>query len=112
MNYVHIENQQLLYRCRKCGHQEAATSSTASCLYEKKKSAGDEEKFRYFVNPYTKFDPTLPHVHNVDCPNDTCTSRQPDQTKDVVYLRYDNKNMKYVYICVVCDAVWKSSLST
>ena len=27
---------------------------------------------------------------------------------EVVYLRFDEKNMKYLYICYICDTVWKN----
>ena len=26
--------------------------------------------------------------------------------KDIVYLRYDDTNMKYIYLCVNCDNSW------
>ena len=28
---------------------------------------------------------------------------------DVIYLRYDDINMKYIYICTLCDKIWKTS---
>ena len=28
---------------------------------------------------------------------------------EVIYLRYDNKNMKYIYICTLCDKIWKTN---
>ena len=27
---------------------------------------------------------------------------------EVVFLRFDEKNMKYLYICYICDTVWKN----
>jgi hypothetical protein len=26
----------------------------------------------------------------------------------VIYIRYDDDNMKYLYMCVTCDTVWKT----
>ena len=28
---------------------------------------------------------------------------------EVIYVRYDNANMKYVYICTHCDSIWKTN---
>ena len=27
---------------------------------------------------------------------------------DIIYMRYDDVNMKYLYLCVDCDMVWKT----
>jgi hypothetical protein len=27
---------------------------------------------------------------------------------DIIYMRYDDLNMKYLYLCVDCDMVWKT----
>ena len=31
--------------------------------------------------------------------------------REVIYIRYDEVNMKYVYMCAVCDTVWNTSQS-
>ena len=28
--------------------------------------------------------------------------------REIIYLRYDDINMKYIYLCVHCDTVWKT----
>jgi len=65
------------------------------------------------VNEYTKLDPTLPRVKNIPCPNASCITKTTDgESKtvenDVIYLRYDDANLKYVYICANCNTVWKN----
>jgi hypothetical protein len=70
----------------------------------------------------------------VKCPNAMCPSNPPEHAlapslalapaaassasdkpavvpREVIYLRYDEVNMKYVYLCAVCDALW-STLQT
>ena len=27
---------------------------------------------------------------------------------EIIYIRYDDTNMKYVYLCCNCDTVWKN----
>ena len=31
-----------------------------------------------------------------------------EMNHEVVYIRYDNSNMKYVYLCCKCDFKWKN----
>ena len=39
------------------------------------------------------------------CKTNTETNKDP---AEVIYMRYDDDNMKYLYICVTCDTVWKT----
>ena len=32
------------------------------------------------------------------------------QTSDILYLRYDDANMKFVYLCAHCDTIWNTAL--
>ena len=31
-----------------------------------------------------------------------------ESMREVIYIRYDDINMKYVYLCVHCDTTWKT----
>jgi len=68
-----------------------------------------EQKFNHIVNQYTKLDPTLPRMYNMKCPNANCNTNLVDSGKpaEVIYMRYDDANLKYLYICVECDTIWK-----
>ena len=57
------------------------------------------------VNKYTKYDPTLPRKTNMKCPNEKCGDTP---NPDIIYLRYDDENMKYLYICSGCNFTWKT----
>ena len=60
------------------------------------------------INEYTKYDPTLPHMQTIKCPNVSCKSNEESNslTQDVIYMRYDDKNMKYMYLCCHCNFNW------
>ena len=82
-----------------------------------------EQKYNNIINEYTKLDPTLPRISNVPCPNTECPSNKGlgdgegegegsgeggRKKSEVVYLRYDDINMKYIYLCAHCDTVWRT----
>ena len=61
------------------------------------------------INKYTKYDPTLPRVSNIKCPKTQCLTKQEEDAPktEIIYMRYDDVNMKYIYICVHCAHTWK-----
>jgi aspartate carbamoyltransferase regulatory subunit len=68
-----------------------------------------EQKFNHIINQYTKLDPTLPHIFNMQCPNPGCkTNTESKGSTEAIYIRYDDANLKYLYMCVECDTVWKT----
>jgi DNA-directed RNA polymerase subunit M/transcription elongation factor TFIIS len=34
---------------------------------------------------------------------------QDNISSEVIYLRYDDKHMKYIYLCSKCNTTWKTS---
>jgi len=95
------QNNALVYYCRNCGHIDDEITKTYISVFktEYKKS---EKKFNHIINKYTKLDPTLPRISNIKCPNDQCdTNKDENIKKEIIYLRYDDTNMKYIYIYVV-----------
>ena len=59
------------------------------------------------INKDLCHDPTLPKVNNILCPNDDCPTNKDGTPKEVVYLKYDKDNLKYLYMCCVCHHSWK-----
>ena len=69
-----------------------------------------EKNYKELINKYTTLDPTLPRVTNIKCPNDECiTNTQPKHNKEVVYIKYDQQKMKFIYICCFCKIAWKNN---
>lgn len=142
------------------GHGLTLTRICRNCGFEKKNDDGlvmetdlrekSSEGYKVIVNEFTQSDPTLPHIHNIKCPNADCKSNRefagtvvgtveaagagaagagaagaaagadatriikanesklPVINSDIIYLKYDPENMKYVYICNDCNTSWKS----
>ena len=168
----------LEFYCRNCGHQDTTlTNENIICVSEYQTQSSDM-KLKNMINKYTKYDPTLPRVNNILCPNPQCpnhtssgkshqssitlsspptttTNTTTTQTlkgqnkdsttiggaiapiapiapissiasigandtlpineestfvksrdSDIIYIRYDDENMKYAWICSKCDYTW------
>lgn len=163
----------LIYYCRNCGHEDATIGQESICVSDIQLKRS-EQKYTHMVNEYTKYDPTLPRINSIKCPNQECASNTMnggggsgekkslkkyvnsanksaadamasaqeaekilksvekeeqeekkssladneivdyDITKanrEVLYIRYDDINMKYVYVCVHCNTIWKTDNS-
>ena len=110
MYYISIDpsnTNKLTYYCRNCGNKDTIISVndvTVSKVQLKK----SQQEFSHIINKYTKLDPTLPRVSNILCPNSDCATNTENKSRAIIYLRYDDSNMKYVYLCSTCDTVWKT----
>ncbi len=110
MYYISIDpnnSNKLIYYCRNCGNTDdniSAKDVTVSSVQLKK----SEQEFSHVINKYTKLDPTLPRVSNILCPNPDCETNVKDEPREIIYIRYDDVNLKYVYLCSTCDTVWKT----
>ncbi len=178
MYYLKIQENEgntLIYYCRNCGHEDTTLTSDNLCVSETQLRRS-EQKYTHMVNEYTKFDPTLPRINTIKCPNQECSSNgkgggatkksktakvdgpeptaekefikeavasakvsikkaktvkekkavleevkemkeeeaattvalEENNNREVIYIRYDDINMKYVYLCVHCDTTWKT----
>ena len=194
----------LIYYCRNCGHEDTTLNTTNICVSDMQLLTS-EKKYTHIVNEYTKFDPTLPRINTIKCPNQECSSNgfaggvgktaskaaaeekaskaaekaaskleekamkaaskaaekaskaaekaaskaaskaankkktgwekvleeqeeieeaqiehaeqaqaqtlveaSGENNREVIYIRYDDINMKYVYLCVHCDTTWRT----
>ena len=52
--------------------------------------------------------PEMQLYTNLDNQNLNQAKRTKDLAREIIYIRYDNVNMKYVYLCCTCDTVWKT----
>jgi hypothetical protein len=109
MYYITVDpddESRLAYCCHNCGHRDA--SADDDCRIVDVVLHKNAASFTPFVNEYTKFDPTLPRIDSIPCPNDACPTHAPKAPakRETVYIRYDEANLKYLYLCCVCDRAW------
>jgi DNA-directed RNA polymerase subunit M/transcription elongation factor TFIIS len=116
MLYIRLlkeDSNKLIYYCRNCGNSYDEINENNVCVLNTD-IASKEKAYLQDINEYTKLDPTLPRTLNIKCPNQSCPSNEKsdlgEQSKnEVIYLRYDDVNLNYVYICTQCDTVWKTN---
>lgn len=110
MYYISIDADnanKLVYYCRNCGDTNT-TLSVENVTVSRTQLKKSEQEFSHVINKYTKLDPTLPRINNILCPNADCGTNTNDVPREIIYIRYDDLNMKYVYLCSTCDTVWKT----
>ena len=117
-------DEALIYYCRKCGNEDTELyKNTNNLCVSKTHIIGETQDFKNIINEYTKHDPTLPRINTIDCPNRDCLTNKTKKNgvdgdgdgdgddkneivKEIIYMRYDNSNMKFIYLCTTCDNVW------
>ena len=112
MYYLKISNENsnnLIYYCRNCGYEDTDSSVDNICV-SRTQVKRSEQKYSHAINEYTKQDPTLPRINTIKCPKIDCPSNVDEDkvSRDVLFIRYDDINMKYIYMCSKCDTVWKT----
>tara|TARA_B100001093_G_C26518775_1_gene880814 strand:- start:279 stop:647 length:369 start_codon:yes stop_codon:yes gene_type:complete len=98
------ENQ-IIYKCRNCGNEDSEIQNKDLCVlaYTKEKKTD----YLKYINEYTKLDPTLPRINSIKCPNQDCVCNKDESIEnEVIYIRYNDEEMKYVYTCAKCDFIW------
>ena len=112
MYYLRIDTNdtnKLVYYCRKCGNEDELFNIDNVSIV-KTDIKKNEDSFSQIINKYTKLDPTLPRTDNMLCPNKDCeTNQNHSLQKEIIYIRYNDRDMKYIYLCSTCDTVWKSN---
>ncbi len=112
MYYIKIDNDdsnKLVHYCRNCGNvnKDIVDNYCVSNVNIKKQV----KNYSNYINRYTKLDPTLPRIDNIPCPNSTCKTNieKNPLSNEVIFIRYDDINLRYVYLCSHCEYTWKTT---
>jgi len=100
------DSKQLVKYCKHCQFEKVETTNAAIRISQTIYSE-DDLLYNQHVNKYLRFDPTLRRIKDphINCPNKDCDV--PEEDKQVIYIKYDSKNMKYLYVCESCGETWK-----
>lgn len=120
--FADSKGKELKRVCRTCGYTKADESG--GLIMETIVQERSSEGYKILLNEFTRQDPTLPHVATLPCPNtdgyevqdidgtikkvNRCPTVDGRAPRDVIIIKYDNQNMKFIYICNVCGRQWRS----
>ena len=125
--YINLtQNGKIIYKCKKCKNTEELDDENNSNLGKRKKyliKTNIQTKslsYDHIINDYTCYDNTLPRITHINCPNPECSrnikkveegkgekvEKEEKEEKDIIFIRYDDINLKYVYLCTTCKKVF------
>lgn len=101
------EDDSLIFNCKSCNTNKPCEESQNTCVYKSNYGGNEKVFYELFINKYTFDDPTLPKVNNIQCPNLDCEcNKKSDVPHEVIYVRYNDADMKYIYLCCNCKLAW------
>ena len=106
--YLHVDETtgDLQRSCRNCGYKD--TAEQGGLVSEMRIEQLSAEGYN-LVNEFTLRDPRLPHLRGtMKCVNNGCQSNKPGVESDIVYIKYDSENLRYMYVCTFCKTNWRS----
>ena len=106
--YSDEETKELYLGCKACG--DKTKYDETNCIYNNEYEINLSETINQ--NPYLEHDITLPSIQNnqnIQCPNSECISIKEGKPSDVMYIKYEQESMKYIYICKYCKQTWTNS---
>lgn len=88
--------------CSSCKYEEPVTHENP-VVYDH--NLQQDTSVQYSINPYLKYDPTLPRFTTMVCPNNTCSTH--GRESDIVGIKLDSVNVAWLYQCAACGTTWK-----
>ena len=117
MYYIKIDDDKentLNYYCRNCGNVDKNYNKD-NIVVNKTQFHDNDNELNYIINEFTTLDPTLPRTNKINCVNPDCPTNKKEENsknaneikKEIIYIRYDEINIKYIYLCTTCHTNWK-----
>ncbi len=100
-----VDGLKLVHRCLNCKFEQTEDYQGSAVLIASN-TAGEDTAYQRYMTPYIKHDPTLPRVKNIVCVNEACT-KPAGVDNQVIYIKYDYRNLNYLYFCCHCDHFWR-----
>jgi len=101
-----VETPKLYLYCKAC---ENKIEYNQDLIYDNDFNIDLSESIN--SNKFINYDITLPHIKsdNIKCPNLECISIIENKQSDIIYIKYDKDNMKYIYNCNYCGQKWSNN---
>lgn len=97
-----------VYICSRCSNKQKTNVQDIYIASDKV----FEKKNILNKNEYLILDPTIPHItnKNIKCINLECESHSTKKS-NIKYIKYDEENLKYMYICTHCSQKWTNTIN-
>ena len=110
MLYIHVDSEtnELYNACKACGNIEKMKDMSHHIYSTNTQNKIDKSEI-INLNPYISHDITLPIIKNnknIKCKNELCDNKETV----IKYIKYDNTNMKFIYICNHCGSKWLNNI--
>ena len=107
--YLHINNEtnEVFMQCKACSNTKQVENKMIKINNNTNINLDKSDVIN--TNPFITHDITLPTIKNnknIKCQNESCTAEEIN----IKYIKYDDENMKYLYICSHCGRKWKNNL--
>ena len=101
------DTNSLNYICRNCGNTELCNHHLIHEQdYSKNHKLSYVEQILKF-NPDLVNDPSIPKLHDIECEKCKETrSGKGDYKHKIAFIKYDDTNLAYMYICCHCKNYW------
>lgn len=113
MTFIHEQidgdKKKLIHHCKTCGENEDFNTEN-NCIYSLSFEKFDVSQI-INENKYITHDKTLPNITdnvNIKCCNEECSTNTNSEKTSFKFIKYDDNDMKYVYICEVCGQKWSN----
>ena len=97
--FVDVDKNKLYNGCKVCGNKDDIDTDSNNYIYK----TTTKIDISNIINSNIVNDITLPKIKNnsnITCITDDCDS------KEITYIKYNEKNMDYLYICTKCGQKW------
>ena len=94
------------YYCKNCHFEKQLSEQSKTKLIIQNKYNADIP-LHNVLNKNIIFDPTIPHIDNIKCPNKDCC-KKPDEQNDIMYIKTNAIDLSFVYYCVYCNHFWEN----
>jgi len=102
------KNNKMLKYCKHCPfsveNQKKGAIKISETMY-----SDDDLLYNQNINKYLRFDPTLRRINDTltKCNKEDCPANTENKDQQVLYIKYDAQNMKYLYVCDHCGNIWR-----
>ena len=99
------------YYCKNCSFEKSLSTNEnkSTMIVQNRYDVSKNVDYKSIINKHIVHDPTIPHIDNIPCPNEQCTKGESDGN-DVMYIKVDNINLKFIYYCTYCKHFWENNV--